>query len=79
MTIPMPTRDLDCSERTDTWLRSFDETLHRYYGISREDTGADSQVFERYRELSGDEAAMEFAADHDLDRIDWWTWSKLGT
>jgi len=56
----------------DAWLLTFDSTLRRYFGVSHTDIGADDALLDRYRDLTGEDAAFEFALDYDLDRLDWW-------
>lgn len=61
-----------------TWLVAFDATLRRHFGIGYRDAGADPVILTRYADLAGEDAAMEFAADYDLDRLEWWSWGRAG-
>ena len=59
------------------WLDAFDAALVRYFAIGHADAGADEAVLRRYVDLPGEQAAMEFAADHELERLDWWSWGRV--
>ena len=61
----------------NAWLTDFDQTLQRYYAITCEDAGADGTVLQRYADLPADQAAMAFAEDYDLDRLDWWSIGRV--
>lgn len=61
----------------NTWLAEFDQTLQRYCAITCEDAGADGAVLQRYANLPADQAAMAFAEDYDLDRLDWWSTGRV--
>lgn len=57
----------------DPWRSSFDRTLHRYFGVTHTDIGADESTLASYADLFPEAAAFAFALDYDLDRVDWWT------
>jgi len=59
------------------WLAAFDATLRRYFAIGYAEAGADEAILLRYVDLPGEQAAMEFAADHELERLDWWSWGRV--
>lgn len=63
----------------EAWLAAFDATLVRYFAVDHVAAGADAAVLQRYADLPGDQAAMEFAGDYDLERLDWWSWGRTGT
>lgn len=58
------------------WLVAFDATLRRYFAVDHVDIGADAEVLQRYADLPGASGAMAFADDHDLARLDWWSWGR---
>ncbi len=58
------------------WLAAFDATLVRYFAVDHVAAGADVAVLQRYADLSGDQAAMAFADDYELARLDWWSWGR---
>lgn len=62
----------------EAWLAAFDATLVRYFAVDHATAGADAAVLQRYVDLSGDQAAMEFADDYELARLDWWSWRRIG-
>jgi len=64
------------SKPVDTWLLAFDTTLRHYFGVDRVTVVQDMEVLANYRDLPGDEAAMEFALDQSMERIDWWSWGR---
>lgn len=45
----------------EVWLASFDATLVRYFAVDHVAAGADAAILQRYVDLPGDQAAMEFA------------------
>lgn len=61
------------------WLAVFDAALVRYFAIDHAAAGADAAVLQRYADLPGDQAAMAFAEDYELARLDWWSWGGVGT
>jgi len=63
----------------EAWLAAFDASLVRYFAVDHLAAGADAAVLQRYVDLPGDQAAMEFAGDYDLERLDWWSWGRTGT
>ena len=63
----------------EAWLAAFDATLVRYFAVDRATAGADAAVLQRYADLPGDQAAMEFAGDYELVRLDWWSRGRART
>ncbi|MBD8644194.1 hypothetical protein IFT63_11425 [Stenotrophomonas sp. CFBP 13724] len=59
------------------WLAAFDATLVRYFALDHAGAGADTAVLQRYADLPGDQAAMAFAEDYELARLDWWSWGRV--
>lgn len=59
------------------WLAAFDATLVRYFAVDHVAAGADVAVLQRYADLSGDQAAMAFADDYELARLDWRSWGRV--
>jgi len=74
MTAPLFEEHAHCNGDPEIWFRTFDAALRRYFGIGCDDADADEVLLEKHRDLPAEDAAMTFAADHDLDRIDWWSW-----
>ncbi len=58
------------------WRAAFDATLIKYFGLTPAEAGAERVVLQRYADLEGSAAAMEFADDYDLGRLDWWSWGR---
>lgn len=63
----------------EAWLAAFDASLERYFALDHAAAGADAAVLQRYADLPGDRAAMAFANDYELARLDWWSWGRTGT
>ncbi len=50
-------------QNPDRWRSCFDRTLHRYFGVTLTDIGADEIMLAPYADLSPEEAAFAFALD----------------
>ena len=58
------------------WRAAFDATLVKHFGLTLEEAGADDVVLQQYADLEGSEAAVAFADDYELARLDWWSWGR---
>ena len=58
------------------WRAALDATLVKYFGLTLEEAGADDVVLQQYADLEGSEAAVAFADDYELARLDWWSWGR---
>lgn len=52
------------------WIAQFDQHLKAMFAIDHVDAGLDEAGLARYSDLEPRDAALEFANDYDLDRVD---------
>lgn len=52
------------------WLREFDAAMKKLFAIDSEEAGLDENVLLRYADLTPRGAALQYAEDYDLQRVD---------